>query len=462
MSESTKSVSTLEKIEENLVKLTLNIEPAAFEKALNQAYLKNRGKISLPGFRKGRAPRKMIEMQFGKEVFYEDALDFAFPDAYEAALKEHDLDVVSAPEVDIQRADDGSAIIVAEVHTKPHVEIEDYTGLTYTRPDIAATDEEINGEVDRNREQNARIHIIEDRPAADGDTVTIDFEGFTDGEPFPGGAAQDFRLVLGSGSFIPGFEDQIIGKNPDDAFDVNVTFPEEYHSEDLAGKDAVFKVILHEIQLKEIPEADDDFAQEVSEFDTLDEFKDDIKSKILEQKTADAERQIENQLVAGLAKRMDVNIPQPMLDQENQRLMRDFADRVQSQGMHFGQYLQMMGMDVNGLRDMYKDQAREHVLIRLGLEAIVKQEDIEVGDEEYDQELTRLAELHRMERAALEESIGEDEAEAIRQDLKSRKAIDLIRAAAVEVKEEAKEVEGEVKEEAKKKKAKKETKKEGK
>jgi len=433
MADSAKTASTLEQIEENLVKLTLNIEPALFEKALNQAYLKNRGKIALPGFRKGRAPRKMIEMQFGKEVFYEDALDIVFPDVYEAAIKEHNLDVVSAPEVDMEETDN-SVIITAEVHTKPQITIEDYTGLTYVQPDITITDDEVNAEIDRNREANARLLSIEDRPAQDGDIVTIDFEGFTDGVPFSGGAAQGHELTLGSGTFIPGFEEQIIGKNLDDSFDVNVDFPEEYHAEDLAGKPAVFKVTIHDIQHKEIPEADDDFAQEVSEFDTLEEFKADIKSKILEHKTADADRQIENQLVAGLAKRIeDTNIPQPMLDQENDRLMREFANRVQSQGMPFAQYMQMMGMDINGLREMYKDQAREHVLIRLALEAIVRQEGIETNDEEYDQELDRMAEQYRMERTTLEESINEDEADAIKMDLKSKKAIDLMKAAAVEV-----------------------------
>ncbi|MDR2182994.1 MAG: trigger factor [Clostridiales bacterium] len=432
MSDSTKTTSTLEHIEENLVKLTLNIEPAQFEKALNQAYLKNRGQIALPGFRRGRAPRKMIERQFGKEVFYEDALDIIFPDAYEAALEEHNLDVVSAPEVDLQEAD-GGAIIIAEVHTKPHVEVEDYTGITYTRPDITITDEEIDAEVDRNREANARIHSIEDRPAQNGDIVTIDFEGFVDGVPFPGGAAEDFELVLGSGSFIPGFEDQIVGKDLDDSFDVNVTFPEDYHAEDLAGKDAVFKVTLHDINHKEVPEADDDFAQEVSEYDTLDEFKAEIRSKIEEHKQADADRLIENQLLSGLARRISPNIPKPMLEQENQRLMRDFANRVQGQGMNFGSYMQMMGMDMDGLRNMYTDQARENILIRLALEAIIKKEGIEANDEEYDQELTRLADQHRMERATLEESIGEDEEDAIRQDIKAKKAIGLIKAAATQV-----------------------------
>jgi len=436
MADSTKTAATLEQIEENLVKLTLHIEPAVFEKALQQSYLKNRGKIALPGFRKGRAPRKMIEMQFGKEVFYEDALDIVFPDAYDAALKEHDLDVVSAPEVDIDSVNDSGATLTVEVHTKPQIEAPDYTSLTYVQPDVSISDDEVNAEVDREREQNARIHSIDDRPAQDGDIVTIDFEGFTDDVPFPGGAAEGFELVLGSGSFIPGFEDQIIGKNLDDAFDVNVTFPEEYHAEDLAGKAAVFKVTLHEIQHKEVPEADDDFAQEISEFDTLAEYKEDIKSKISKRKAEEADRAIENRLLSKLAERVEPSIPQPMLDYEIDRIIRDMASRMQAQGMHIGQYMQMMGLDPAGMRDMYADNARENIKIRLALEAIVKKEGFDATDEEYDQELTRLAEQYHMERATLEESIGEDEAAAIKQDVKAKKAIDLIRAAAVEVEEE--------------------------
>ncbi|MCL2574188.1 MAG: trigger factor [Defluviitaleaceae bacterium] len=442
MADSTKN-TTLEQIEENLVKLTLSVEPTAFEDALNKAYLKNRGQINLPGFRKGRAPRKMIEMQFGKEVFYEDALDFAFPDVYEAALKEHDLDVVSAPSVDIKADENGGAIITAEVHTKPHVDAPDYKGITYVQPDVTITDEEVNAEIDRNREQNARITSVEGRAAQNGDIVNIDFEGFADDVPFAGGKAEGFELTLGSGSFIPGFEDQIIGKNMDDAFDVNVTFPEEYHAEDLAGKSAVFKVILHDIQHKEIPEADDDFAQEVSEFDTIDEFKADIKGKLEKAKIEEADRNIENQLLSGLAKKITPNLPQPMLDQEVDRIIRDFAGRVQSQGMNFGTYMQMMGMDVNGLRGMYAEQARENVLIRLALEAIVKSENIEANDEEYEQEITRLAELHRMERDTLADSVSEDEKDAIKQDIKAKKAIDMIKAVAIETQAPAETKEGE-------------------
>ncbi|MCL2377407.1 MAG: trigger factor [Defluviitaleaceae bacterium] len=433
MSDSTQKSALLEQLEENLVKLTLTIEAAPFEDALNRAYLKNRGKISLPGFRKGRAPRKMIEMQFGKEVFYEDALDFAFPDAFEAAIKEHGLDVVSAPSVDIEGGEDGGAIIYAEVYTKPVVEIEDYAGIEYTQPDVEVADEEVNAEIDREREKNSRIHSVTDRAAEDSDIVVIDFEGFVDDVAFPGGSAEKFELTLGSKSFIPGFEDQIIGKNIGDAFDVDVTFPEEYHAEELAGKPAVFKVVLHEIKHKEVPEADDSFAQEVSEFDTLDEYKADIKAKIAKRKADMADRDIENQLLKGLSERISLDVPKPMIDTESDRILRDFANRVQSQGMDFGRYMEMMGMDVNGLRAMYAEQAKQNVLSRLALEAIIKKEGLEASEEEYEQELDRLSEAYSIEKDKLVETIGEDEKEAIKEDVKAKKALDMIKAAAVAV-----------------------------
>jgi len=433
-------MSLLEQIEENLVKLTLNIEPTHFEEALHRAYLKNRGEISLPGFRKGRAPRKMIEMQFGKEVFYEDALDFMFPDAFEAAVAEHNLDVVSSPKVEIKESE-GGAIIHAEVYTKPHVEVEDYTGITYAQPDTEVTDDEINREVEREREKNARIHSVTDRAVQDGDIAVIDFKGFIDGKPFDGGDAEDLELQIGSGSFIDGFEDQLIGKNIGDEFDVNVTFPEEYHAEKLAGKPAVFEVYLHDIKLKELPDIDDEFAQEVSEFDTLEEYKDDIKLNIARQKAAFADREVESQILKGLSERISTNIPQPMIDFETDRLIREFANRIRSQGMDFGRYMEVTGMSIQDLRAMYAEQATGNILIRLAVESIVKQEDFKVSDEEFDKELTRLAEVYDIEKDKLMETVGENEAAAINEDIKAQKAIEKIKAAAVAVAPEAKEEE---------------------
>jgi len=429
MSESLQVVP-LEHIEENLVKLTLTIEPKRFEEGLNHAYMKNRHKVALPGFRKGRAPRKMIEVQYGKGFFYEDALDFVFPEAYEDAIKQHNLDVVSAPQVDIEEKD-GQAIIYVEVYTKPQVDIEDYTGITYTKPDVQVTDEEIDAEVEKDREKNARIAAVDGRPAEDGDIVIIDFEGFIDDEPFPGGKGESFELALGSKSFIDTFEEQIVGKNIGDKFDVAVNFPEEYHAEELAGKPAVFKVALHEIKHKELPAADDDFAQEVSEFDTLAEYKDDIRQKIGKQKEAAADSEIENQLLKDLSERISVNIPKPMIDAEVDRMLREFAGRVQSQGIDFGRYMQMTGMDVNGLRTMYQEPALANVQSRLAIEAVVRKADIEVSDDEYSQEIDRLAELYSIEREKLVESIGTDEANALKEDLKAKKAFDLVKSSAI-------------------------------
>ncbi|MCL2396459.1 MAG: trigger factor [Defluviitaleaceae bacterium] len=437
MSDNTQTPAVLEHIEENLVKITLTISPQRFEEGLHHAYLKNRNQIALPGFRKGRAPRKMIEMQFGREIFHEDALDFVFPDAYDAAITEHDLDVVSAPQVDFEEKD-GGAIIFAEVHTRPQPDIEDYTGITYTKTDIEVTDEEIDTEIDRDRQKNARVTTVTDRAVQDSDIAVIDFEGFIDDVAFNGGKGEKFELAIGSKSFIDGFEEQIIGKNINDEFDVSVSFPTEYHAEELAGKPAVFKVKIHEIKHKELPVADDEFAQEVSEFNTLAEYKADIKEKITKQKTMAADREIENQLVKGLCDRITVNIPKPMIDNETDRLLREFANRIQSQGMDFGKYMEMTGMDVTNLRNMYQEQANINVTSRLAIDAVVRKEVVEISDEEYSAEIDRLAKMYSIQREKLEESIGVDEAAALRLDIKARKALDMVKAAAVAVAEEAK------------------------
>ena len=430
MTDSPQTIVPLEQVEENLVKLTLTIDPADFEKGLQHSYLKNRNKIMMPGFRKGRAPRKMIEVQYGKEFFYEDALDFVFPDAYKAAIKQHDLDVVSTPQADIDIQDD-KVLIHVEVYTRPLAEIDGYKGLKYIDPDREVTEEEVNAEFDREREKNSRITTIADRAAIDGDIAVIDFEGFIDDEPFAGGKGENFELTLGSNSFIDTFEAQIVGKSPGDAFDVNVTFPDEYHAEELAGQPAVFKVTLHEIKQKELPEADDDFAQEVSEFDTFAEYAASIRQNISDRKNESAEVDIENQLVKTLSEMIEVNIPAPMLDMETDRILRDFANRVQSQGFDFGRYMQMMNTDLNGMRGLYKEQARQTLMCRLAVEAVARKENVEVSDDDYNAELDRLAEMYGIERERLAETIGEDEKDGIIADLKVKKAVEIVRAAAV-------------------------------
>jgi len=426
MTDSPQTMVPLEQVEENLVKLTLTIDPADFEEGLQHSYLKNRNKITMPGFRKGRAPRKMIEVQYGKEFFYEDALDFVFPKAYQAAVKLHELDVVSSPEVDIDVQDD-KVLIYVEVHTRPLAEIDGYMGLKYTDPDRDVTDEEVKAEIDKEREKNARITTIEDRAAIDGDIAVIDFEGFIDDEPFAGGKGENFELTLGSGSFIDTFEEQIVGKSTGDEFDVNVTFPEEYHAEEFAGKPAIFKVKLHEIKHKELPAADNDFAQEVSEFDTYSEYEASISQGIADRKNEAAETAIENELVKTLSEMVQVNIPVPMLNHETDRMLRDFANRVQAQGLDFGRYMQMMNTDLAGMRDMHKEQARHNLLCRLAVEAVARKEGIEISDDEYSAEVDRMAALYGIER----EHFGDDEKDAIIADMKVKKAVAIVRAAAI-------------------------------
>ena len=448
MSDISQAIASIEHIGENLVKLTFDIEPTEFEKAMEHAYIKNKSKINLPGFRKGRAPRKMIEVQFGRDVFYDDAVDYIFGPIYQEAIKEHKLEVVSTPTVDIKEKD-GKTTIYAEVYTKPIVEIEDYKGISYTKQSIEVTQEEIDAEIEKQRQNNARIQNITEGAAESGDTVKIDFEGFIDGVAFDNGKAEGFELVLGSKSFIDTFEDQIVGKSIGDSFEVNVNFPEQYHALDLAGKPAMFKVNLHEITRKQLPEVNDDFAQEVSEFDTLQEYKESIGAEITKSKESNAQSNMEIELLDGLCERISVNIPKPMIDNEAGRLLRDFANRVQSQGVDFQEYMQMTGMDIDRLRAMFQNQANQNILNRLALEAVAKKEDIQISDEEYNQEIDRLSQAYKMEKEELLKALGEDEDEvnAIKDDMKVRKALDLVKAAAVVKEEEAKE-EKEAKEES--------------
>ncbi|MCL2350634.1 MAG: trigger factor [Defluviitaleaceae bacterium] len=434
--------SSVELMENNMAKVTLNIDGATFEKAVQAAYLKNRGKISLPGFRKGKVPRKMIEVQYGKNFFYEDALDMIFPEHYEKALDEHKLDVVSRPSMDsLDEQDDGGVIFSVTVFTKPVIEAPDYKGLTYVAQDAEVTDDEVNRALEHERQQNVRILTITDRPAQDGDIVIINFEGFAGGEPFEGGKAEGYELTLGSGSFIDTFEKQIEGHNIDDEFDVNVTFPAEYHAEALAGQPALFKVKVLEIKHRELPEIDDIFAQEVSEHETLEEYKAEIKAKIGESKTKAADREMENQLAKELAKRVEADLPESMVDDEVQRMIRDSARQVQNQGMDFGRYMQMMGVDADALRGNYRPGAIDSIKGRLAMEAIALQENIQVSDEEYEKELDELCVVYEMKRDEFLKAIGEGGKDNVIADIKAQKVMELMKAAAVAV--ESKEGENE-------------------
>ncbi|MCL2235865.1 MAG: trigger factor [Defluviitaleaceae bacterium] len=423
------SQSVLTQKEENLVNISFEIAAEDFEKALQQAYDSNKHKINLPGFRRGRVLRKMIEAQYGKNFFYEDALDALFPDRYEGALDEHDIDPVSRPSITkFEVSDSGVASLVVETWTKPHGKIDDWKGIEYRKPVIDATDAEIQAELEREQDASSRLVNITDRPAKDGDRVTIDFEGFHEGVAFHGGKGEAFELTLGSGQFIDTFEQQIEGYNIGDELEVNVTFPEEYHAEHLAGKPAMFKVKVLDIHEKQVPELDDDFAQEVSEHDTLEEYSQEIKERIEEGKRKATDREVEEQLAMGLGERVEVNIPQAMLDTEIERQITDFARIIQQQtGMDLEGYLQMTGMDRATMRIAYEDQAPKNVRSRLGVEAVIRMENIQVTEEEIDKEVDIVAPMYRLTKPQFIEAVGKGGMKNIENDVKAQKALALVR-----------------------------------
>lgn len=423
----------VEKLEKNMVKLTIETSAEEFEAALEKAYLKNRGKINLQGFRKGKAPRAMIEKMYGASIFYEDAANLIMPEAYEKAALESGLDIVSRPEIDVVQVEKGMPFIfTAEVAVKPEVTLGDYKGLEVEKTDVEVTEEEILAELDKVREQNSRTISVTDRAVVDGDITTIDFEGFADGVPFEGGKGTDYELTIGSHSFIDTFEEQLIGKNIGEEVEVNVTFPAEYHAPDLAGKPALFKVTVKDIKSKELPELDDEFAKDVSEFDTLDEYKADIKSTILERKTKEAVRVKEDKLVDKVIENATMEIPEAMIDTQVRQMADEFAQRLQMQGLSVEQYFQFTGMDGNKMIEQMKPQAVKRIQSRLVLEAIVKAENITVSDEAFDKEVEQMAASYKMELDKLKELISEKEKEQIVMDIAVQKAVDFVVETAVE------------------------------
>jgi len=415
--------STFEKLENQRAKLTMEVAAEQFEGALQKAYLKNRTKINLPGFRKGKAPRKLIEMQFGKEVFYDDALNMVFPEVYRAAIEEHELEVVSEPTVDLNTDDASKILIMAEVTLKPEVSVKTYKGLTYKKPETEVTEEEVNKDVDAAREKNARMVTVEDRAVQDGDIANIDYEGFADGVPFDGGKGEGYDLTIGSHTFIDTFEEQLVGKKIGDELEVNVTFPEGYQNEELSGKPVVFKVKVNGIKVKELPEANDEFAQDVSEFDTMEAYREDIRKKLAEAKEANAKREIENGVVESLVEQLDADIPEIMYENEVRQMVEDFSRRMQMQGLTMEQYFMYTGMDPKGLMDSYRENAEKNVKARLALEFVAKTENPEITDEDFNAELDRMAEMYRIEREKLDTMIGENEKKGIRKDLQVQKAL---------------------------------------
>ncbi len=423
----------VEKLEKSMAKLTITVEAAKFDAAVDSAYKKNKGKIALPGFRKGKAPRAMIEKMYGTGVFYEDAANELIPEAYETAAKESELEIVAQPEIEVTQMEKGTDFIfTATVAIKPEVTLGDYKGIEVEKKEAEVSEEEITAEIDKAREANSRLITIEDRATEDGDTVIIDFDGYVDGKQFEGGYAEDYTLVLGSHSFIDNFEDQLVGKNLGEDVEVNVTFPEEYHVDELKGKPALFKVKIKEIQKKELPELDDDFAQDVSDFDTLDEYKADVEKKILENKENQIKREQEDQIIEKIIENAQMEIPQQMITAQTRQMTQEFAQRLQSQGLSLEQYMQFTGLTPQKMMEDLEPQALKRIQSRLVLEAVVAAENIEASDEEIDKELENMASMYQMEIDKLKELIGDDEKKQIGMDLAVQKAVEFVVKEAVE------------------------------
>jgi len=417
----------VENLEKSMAKLTIEVSAEKLEEALQEAYNRQKDKISLPGFRKGKVPRNMVEKMYGPEIFYEDAANILMQKEYGNAVMESGADVVSQPEIDIVQLEKGkSFIFTAEVAVKPEVTLGKYMGVTVTKIDTTVTDEEVEEEVEKQRSSNARTITIEDRAIADGDTAVIDFEGFVDGAAFEGGTGENYPLVIGSHSFIDTFEEQLIGKNSGDEVEVHVTFPEEYQAEDLAGKPALFKVKIHEIKGQEFPELDDEFAKDVSEFDTLAEYKEDLKKKLTEEKEAAAKREKEDEAIRKIVDKSTMELPEPMIEMQVQNIVNDFSTRISQQGLSMEQYMQFSGTTIDGLKEQVRPDAIERIQSSLILEAIAKAENIEVSDEEVDKELEKLAVAYRTDIESLREYATENEKQAIKDDLAIQKAADFI------------------------------------
>ncbi len=430
--------SQIENLEKNMVKITITVEADEVEKAIERAYQKQKSKISVPGFRKGKVPRKMAEKMYGAGVFYQDAANDMIQTAYTKAVEESDLDIVSRPKIDVTQLEAGKEFIfTAEVAVKPAVELGEYLGVEVPKADVEVTEDEINAEIDREREQNSRIVTVEDRAVEDKDMVTIDFEGFVDGVAFEGGKGTDYPLTIGSHSFIDTFEDQLIGKNIGEETEVNVTFPEEYHAEELKGKPATFKVTIKKIQKKELPELNDEFAGEVSEFETVDEYKNSIKQNISDRKQNEAKSAKQDAAIEKAIENATMEIPEAMVDLQVEQMAQDFARRLSSQGLSVEQYFAYTGMDAAQLQEQMKPQALKRIQSSLVLEAIVAKENIEVSDDEMKKEVEDMAKAYEMEVEKLEEYLSEADKDNIKKDIQNRKAAELIADKAVEVAQDA-------------------------
>ena len=411
--------------------LEFSVDKATFDKAISNAYRKQVGKIAVPGFRKGKAPRSVIEKMYGKGFFYEDAINEVLPDAFDAALAESGLNMVGQPEFDIVSIDDNGVVLSAKVAVKPEAKIEGYLGLSAKKKAVRVTKDEIEAEINMIRERNSREIEVTDEASQMGDVCTIDYEGFVDGVPFEGGKGSDYPLKLGSGNFIPGFEEQVAGHKLEEAFDVNVTFPTEYHAKELAGKAAVFKTVIHKIKHIELPELDDDFAKDVSEFDTMDEYRADVKAKISKRHKDEAEREFEDAILDQLIEKLEADIPEQMYVAETENFVRDYDNRLRMQGLDLKTYFQYTGMNLDSLREQLRPQAEKQVKLRLALETIAKLEAIEVTDEDINAEIESIAKTYNMEADKVREMIPVD---SVAEDMKVKKAMDLVKEKAIATK----------------------------
>ncbi len=423
----------VEDLGKNMVKLTITCAAADFEEACKKAFQKNKDKLNIQGFRKGKAPYAIVTKMYGKSMFYEDAANILIPEAYDEAAKNCGIEIVSRPEIDVTEIGEGKDFVfTATVAKKPEVTLGEYKGVTVDKIEISVSDEEIEEELKKTQEQNAREINIEDRPVQDGDTAVIDYEGFCDGVAFAGGKGENHPLVIGSHSFIDGFEDQLIGKSIGEECDVNVTFPEQYHAAELAGKPAVFKCKVNAIKAKELPELDDEFASEVSEFDTLAEYKEDIKKNLTEKKEKEAKTKKEDQAVEKAVANATMEIPEAMIQSTQEQMAEDFAYRLQSQGLKLEQYFQFTGLNQKTFLEQMKPQAEKRINTRLVLEAIVKAENITVSDEEIEEELKKMSEQYHMEIEKIKEYMGEENLKNMTLDLACGKAVTLVADSAVE------------------------------
>lgn len=417
----------VEKLENNMAKLTIEVSAEEFKKAIQTAYNKNKGRFNIPGFRKGKAPLMMIEKMYGTGIFYEDAANALIDETYPGAVDECTEDIVSSPEIEVSQIEKGKSFIyTAKVAVKPEVVLGDYKGIEVEKTEAEVSDGEVEEELKKAQEKNGRLIAVEDRGAAEGDHTVIDFKGYMDGKAFEGGEGADYPLTLGSHSFIEGFEEQLIGKKQGEECEVNVTFPEEYHSSELAGKPAKFDVTVKEIKVTELPELNDEFASEVSDFETLVEYKEDIKAKLFDKKSREAATENENKVIEKVVENAKMEIPQAMVDTQARTMMEDYARRLQSQGLNIKDYMKYTGMTAEKMKAQMEPQALRRIKTRLVLEKVVELEKIEVTEEAVEKEIEKMAESYQMEPAKLKEMMGDNEKDQIKEDLKVQEAVDFL------------------------------------